>query len=180
MTRKHLIYLLPLAVFAVLVVYFAIGLGLDPRKLDSMLIDQPVPQLDLKPIKGYDNGFSSEDLKGQVTLVNIFGSWCVACKAEHPFLMKLKERNAVPIFGIDWRERSVDAGPAWLARYGDPYTKIGNDPESKAAIAFGVTGAPETFVVDKQGVIRYKYVGPLFEQVWDETIRPIVEELRRR
>lgn len=177
---KRLLYLVPLAVFLILVAYFAVGLTRDPRILPSVLIDQPVPPLNLKPIQGSQQGFATDDLKGQITLVNIFGSWCVACRVEHPFLMELKRRKVVPIYGIDWRETTPGAGPAWLKRFGDPYTRIGDDPNSKAAIAFGVTGAPETFVVDHRGIIRYKHIGPLTENIWRETIMPIVEMLRRK
>ncbi|MEQ9053845.1 MAG: DsbE family thiol:disulfide interchange protein, partial [Roseovarius confluentis] len=130
-------------------------------------------------IEGQARGFKTDDLKGQVTLVNIFGSWCVACQVEHPFLMELKKAGTVPIFGIDWRETNRTDGPAWLKRFGNPYTRIGDDPNSKAAIAFGVTGAPETFVVDHRGIIRYKHIGPLNRDVWRRTLLPVVTELRR-
>ncbi|HJN24709.1 MAG: DsbE family thiol:disulfide interchange protein [Rhodospirillales bacterium] len=177
---KRLMYLLPLGIFLILAGYFAVGLTLNPRDMPSMLIDREVPQFDLKPIKGYEKGFSSEDLKGQVTLVNIFGSWCVSCLAEHPMLMEIAAKKLVPLYGIDWRERDPDAGPDWLARRGDPYTLIGNDPESKAAIAFGVTGAPETFFVDKRGLIRYKHVGPITPENWESTLWPVIQELRKQ
>lgn len=176
---KRLTYILPLALFGVLIIYFAVGLRLDPRVIPSVLINQQVPPFDLKPIKGRNKGFASEDLKGKVTLVNIFGSWCIACLVEHPFLMKLSKEGDVPIYGIDWREKDPDAGPLWLKKRGDPYTLIGDDPESKAAIAFGVTGAPESFIVDKQGVIRYKQVGPITPDIWKDTMYPIVQELRK-
>ena len=177
---KRLVYMLPLAVFAVLAVYFAIGLTKDPRILPSVLIDQPVPTFDLPPIEGRDRGLASKDLVGEVSLVNIFGSWCIACRVEHPFLMKIKAENRVPLHGIDWREENPGDGPAWLAKFGDPYTFIGDDPDSRAAIAFGVTGAPETFVVDKRGVIRYKHIGPMSERLWQETLLPIIAELRKQ
>ena len=177
---KRLVYVLPLAIFAVLVAHFAIGLTKDPRLLPSVLIDQPVPPFDLPPIKERDRGLASKDLEKEVSLVNIFGSWCVACRVEHPFLMKIKAENRVPLHGIDWREQSRDDGPAWLAKFGDPYTLIGDDPESRAAIAFGVTGAPETFVVDKQGVIRHKHIGPMTERIWKETLLPIIMEFRKQ
>jgi len=177
---KRLAFLLPLLVFLVLAGYFAVGLKLNPRDLPSVLIDQQVPPFELKPIKGYSRGFSSEDLKGQVSLVNIWGSWCVACLAEHPMLMKIKEQKLVPIFGIDWREKDLDAGPEWLARQGDPYTMIGDDPDSKAAIAFGVYGAPESFIVDKRGFIRYKHTGVIDENNWASTIWPLIQELRKQ
>ena len=177
---KRLAFVLPLVVFLVLVVYFGIGLTKDPRRLPSVLIDQPVPEFDLPAIEDREHGFASRDLPGRVSLVNVFGSWCVACRVEHPLLMRLKADGAVPIHGIDWREPDGEAGPRWLARYGDPYTLVGDDPESRGAIAFGVTGAPETFVVDRNGVIRYKHVGPISEDAWRTTLRPLIEELRRR
>lgn len=170
--------MLPLAVFVVMSIYFAIGLTKDPKVLPSVLINQQVPPFDLKPILGSSKGFSSEDLKGQVSLVNIFGSWCVACRIEHPFLMKIKQDKLIPLYGIDWREKSPEAGPQWLAQHGDPYTLIGDDPESRAAIAFGVSGAPETFVIDQQGIIRYKHIGPLSIEIWNQTLLPIITKLR--
>ncbi len=177
---RRLIYLLPLAAFLVIGGYLAVGLTLDPHKLPSMLQGEPVPPFDLPPIKGRgDKGFASTDLVGQVSLVNVFGSWCVACRVEHPFLMKIKENGWVPVHGIDWREETPDTGPAWLKRFGDPYTLIGDDPRSKAAIAFGVTGAPETFVVDHVGVIRYKHVGPISAEVWEKTLQPLIAHLRK-
>lgn len=178
--NKRIIYLLPLGVFLVLAVYFAVGLTKDPRRLPSTLIDRQVPAFDLAPVKGYDRGFKSADLMGQVTLVNVFGSWCVSCLAEHPFLMKLKTTGEIPVYGLDWRETDPDAAAKWLTRHGDPYTLIGNDTDSRVAIDFGVTGAPESFIVDKNGVVRYKHVGPIYEDIWANTLKPIVEALRKQ
>lgn len=175
---RRLIYAVPLLVLAVMAVHFWRGLGGDPHAVPSPLIDQPVPAFALAPLAGRERGLSSHDLIGQVSLVNVFGSWCVACRVEHPFLMEIRKRDLVPIFAIDWREKDRTAGPAWLARHGDPYTLIGDDPDSVAAIAFGVTGAPETFVVDRRGVIRYKHVGPLTAEIWTDTLWPIVQRLR--
>lgn len=172
-------YLLPLVVFMVLGTYFAIGLTKNPQALPSVLINQEVPPIDLMPIKGFSRGLANKDFLGHVSLVNIFGSWCVSCRVEHPFLMKLKSQNVIPVYGIDWRETSAEAGPMWLSRFGNPYTLIGDDPKSKAAIAFGVTGAPETFIIDKKGVIRYKYSGPMDEKVWAQIFWPIITELRK-
>ncbi|MDH5749002.1 MAG: DsbE family thiol:disulfide interchange protein [Rhodospirillales bacterium] len=176
---KRLFYFLPVAVFLVLAVYFAVGLTLNPKEIPSVLINKPVPPFDLKPIKGYERGFSSEDLKGQVSLVNIWGSWCTACLVEHPFLMKIKHQGLVPIYGIDWREQNRDDGPRWLEQRGDPYTLIGDDPDSKAAIAFGVTGAPETFIVDQDGIIRYKRIGIVDEEIWNDEMWPVIQHLRQ-
>ena len=182
---KRLIFLVPVAVFAVLAVYFAIGLTKDPRRLNSVLINTPVTYFKLAPIKGRANegrewGLESADFKGDVTLLNVFGSWCISCKVEHPFLMHLKQTGDVAIHGIDWREENPDDGPNWLKRFGDPYTLVGDDPDSKAAIAFGVTGAPETFVVDRDGIIRYKHIGPMDRDIWNDTIYPLVQELRKQ
>jgi cytochrome c biogenesis protein CcmG/thiol:disulfide interchange protein DsbE len=177
--KSRLMFLIPLLIFSVLVGYFAIGLTMDPRKLPSMLDGKPVPEFTLAPIKDRDaDGFKNTDLLGQVSLVNIFGSWCVACRVEHPFLLDVKQKGLVPIHGIDWREQDETAGPDWLRRYGDPYTLVGDDPKSRAAIAFGVTGAPETFLVDQKGVIRYKHVGPINQQSWDDVIYPLIQKLR--
>lgn len=179
MTRTRFLFALPLLCFLGIGAYLGIGLTLDPSKLPSMLEGEPVPAFDLEHLEGRDEiGFSSEHLNGDVSLVNVFGSWCVACRVEHPFLMKIKANDLVPIHGIDWREPDRMAGPAWLRRFGDPYTRAGDDPSSKAAIAFGVTGAPETFVVDRKGVIRYKIVGPLNEKIWADTLKPLIDYLR--
>lgn len=175
---RRLLYLVPLLGFLALSVYFWLGLGRDPGALPSVLLDQPVPPFTLPAIDGRSEGLSDADLRGQVSLVNVFGSWCVACRAEHPFLMSLKAAGAIPIYGIDWRETSRAAGPAWLARLGDPYTRVGDDPDSRVAIAFGVTGAPETFIVGADGVIRYKHVGPITQEVWEGRLWPIVKHLR--
>ncbi len=176
---KRAMYLLPLAGFLVIAGYFAIGLTLDPKTLPSVLINQEVPAFSLPPIKGSDRGLSSDDLKGQVSIVNVFGSWCYACLAEHPVLMRIKEQDLVPIYGIDWNEKNRDDGPKWLKRLGNPYTLVGDDPASKAAIAFGVTGAPETFFIDKRGFIRYKQIGPITITRWKQTLYPLIQELRK-
>jgi cytochrome c biogenesis protein CcmG, thiol:disulfide interchange protein DsbE len=175
---KRLAYLLPLALLILLAGYFWAGLGRDPQIIPSVLIDSPVPDIDLPPIKGREKGLTTADLRGDVSLVNVFGSWCVACRVEHPFLIRLKAEDAVAIHGIDWREKNPNDGPAWLARLGDPYDRVGDDPDSQAAIAFGVTGAPETFIVDAAGVIRYKHIGPITPDAWEQTLLPIVRKLK--
>lgn len=183
MMARRLMFLLPGAVFCIIAIYFALGLTKDPSTLPSVLIDTPVEAFHLPPIKGRANGnrdwgLESADFGGEVALLNVFGSWCISCKVEHPFLMELKRTTDVPVHGIDWREQDADAGPQWLKQKGDPYALVGDDPDSKGAIAFGVTGAPETFVVDKRGIIRYKHIGPLNEEIWANVIYPLVESLR--
>jgi cytochrome c biogenesis protein CcmG/thiol:disulfide interchange protein DsbE len=175
---RRLLYLLPLLLFLGMAGYFWSGLGENPHDVPSVLIGQPLPAFTLAPLEGREQGLSSDAIKGQVALINVFGSWCVSCRLEHTFLERLKTDAGVPIYGIDWREKNRDAGPQWLKAYGDPYTRVGDDPDSRAAIALGVTGAPETFVVDRHGVIRYKQVGPITPEVWQQTLAPLIERLR--
>lgn len=177
---RKLIYFAPAAVFVVLVGFFIVGLGKDPSRLESVLIDRPVPEFALDALPDRGRPLTSEHLKGEVSLVNIFGSWCVACIAEHPFLMEIQASGAVPIHGIDWREKNPADGMRWLVRNGDPYDRVGLDPDSRVAIDFGVTGAPETFIVDKAGVIRYKHIGPITRDAWEDTLLPLIQELRSR
>lgn len=174
---KRLVYLLPLGLFLAALVYFAVGLTMDPRKLPSALIDRPVPEFELPPIEGADMGLSTENLRGQVTLLNVFGSWCPGCLAEHPVLMMIGDSGAVPLYGLNWKDKP-GAGAQWLKRHGDPYAGVGDDAAGRVAIDLGVTGAPETYVIDKEGRIRYKHIGPVTGQVWRETLRPLIEKLQ--
>ena len=180
---KKFLFFLPLLILVVVGGFsvkqlYRVQSGETVDKLPSVLINRPVPEFELAAIQGRDRGWGTKDLLGQVTIVNIFGSWCVACQVEHPFLVRIQEQNLVPIYGLDWREKNPTAGPKWLARYGDPYTLVGDDPKSVAAIAFGVTGAPESFIVDKKGVIRYKQIGPITPQNWQQTLWPLIQKLK--
>ncbi len=178
--KGRLKFIIPLGAFLVLAVVFGIGLTMNPKDIPSVLIDKKLPPLDMAPLKGRDKGLTTADITGRISLINVFGSWCFACLIEHPFLMKIQSQGEVPIYGIDWLEKNRDDGPKWLKEKGDPYTIVGDDPNSKAVIALGVTGVPETFIIDHKGVIRYKQVGPMNEKIWDETIWPIIKELRKR
>jgi len=149
----------------------------DPRLLPTVLLDTPLPTFDLEALPGRGQPLKSDDLKGEVSLINVWGSWCVACVYEHPVLMDIAATGEVPIHGIAWRDDPAKS-VAWLAKHGDPFTKVGQDPQSKAAIAFGVTAAPETFLVDKQGVIRYKQTGPITPKLWRDEILPRVKQLK--
>jgi cytochrome c biogenesis protein CcmG/thiol:disulfide interchange protein DsbE len=171
-------FLLPVAVFGGLAVAFGFGLTRNPRELPSTLIGKPVRQFTLPPVKGRTLGLSSADLVGEVSLVNVFASWCTACRYEHPLFMKLKEQGVVPIHGLDYKDKPDDAA-GWLDRLGDPYTRIGADIDGRVAIDWGVTGVPETFVIDRQGRIVYKQVGPIDQTILDETILPLIERLRQ-
>jgi cytochrome c biogenesis protein CcmG/thiol:disulfide interchange protein DsbE len=178
--NKPLLFLTPLIIFTILIIYLASGLNRNPQIIPNSLQGMAVPIFSLPPIKGRDNiGFKNTHLPGTVSLINIFGSWCVACKSEHSFLMHIKAKNLIPIHGIDWRELDQLNGPRWLKIHGDPYTLVGDDPASKTAIAFGVTGAPETFLIDKKGIIQYKHIGPINKEVWDSTLWPMIQKLRQ-
>ncbi len=176
-------YLIPLIVLLALGGVFGkrlldIQQGKDVSLIPTVLLDTPVPDLNLPPLPGRGEALTTADLKGEVTLVNIWGSWCIACLSEHPLLLSIKEEGFVPVHGIAWRD-DPEQSLRWLARHGDPYSKIGQDPRSEAAIAFGVTAAPETFIVDKEGVIRYKQTGPITPEIWRATMKPLIDELKK-
>jgi cytochrome c biogenesis protein CcmG, thiol:disulfide interchange protein DsbE len=176
-------YLIPLAVVLALGGVFAkrlmdISGGYDPKVIPTVLLNTPAPEFDLPPLPGHGEAFTTADLKGKVSLVNIWASWCAACTVEHPLLMEIAKSGEVPIYGIAWRdnpERSI----AWLQKYGNPYAKIGQDQNSATIISLGVTAAPESFLIDKQGVIRYKVSGIITSDEWREKIQPLIAELNK-
>jgi cytochrome c biogenesis protein CcmG/thiol:disulfide interchange protein DsbE len=172
------IFVIPVAAFALMAVAFAVGLTLDPSKISSVLIGKPVPEFRLPPVQGRTLGLSSDDLKGEVTLVNVFASWCLECRVEHPLFMRLQADGTVPIHGINYKDKPEDAAN-WLDSLGDPYTRTGADRDGRVAIEWGVYGVPETFVIDRSGTIRYKHIGALSPKILDETILPLVEQLRQ-
>jgi len=175
--RSRLSAYLPLLAFLGMVVIFAIGLTLDPRKIPSPLIGKPVPVFDLPPVKGRNLGLSSANLKGEVALVNVFASWCTACREEHPLFMELKENRVVPVHGINYKDKPEDA-EKWLNELGDPYTRTGADINGRVGIDWGVYGVPETFVIDRDGRIAYKHIGALTRDVLQKKIIPLISELR--
>jgi cytochrome c biogenesis protein CcmG/thiol:disulfide interchange protein DsbE len=174
----HLTHVIPLVVFAGLAVAFAIGLTLDPREIPSVLIGKPVPEFDLPPVKGRTLGLSEKDLEGEVSLVNVFASWCTACLEEHPLLMKLARENVITIHGLNYKDKPDDAA-RWLDRLGDPYTRTGADRDGRVAIDWGVYGVPETFIVDRKGRIAHKHIGVLTKETLNNEIIPIIYDLRR-
>ncbi len=176
--RRRLLYILPPLGFLALAVLFWVGLGHDPSVVPSALIDQPVPEFDLPPLKDDKPGFASANLTGEVSLVNVFASWCVPCRVEHPILMRLAKREDIAIIGLNYKDKPEDA-KAWLAELGDPYGRIGADRDGRVGIDWGVYGVPETFIVDRDGRIRYKHVGALTAEAVAKSILPLVEELRR-
>jgi len=170
--------LAPLAVFAGVAAVLAVGLTLNPREVPSPLIGRPVPKFDLPPVKGRTLGLASRDLGGEVSLVNVFASWCVACREEHPLLMDLHKRGVLPVHGLDYKDKPDDAA-SWLAEMGDPYTRTGADLDGRVAIDWGVYGVPETFVIGRDGRIAYKKIGPITPRIMREKLLPLIEQLRR-
>jgi cytochrome c biogenesis protein CcmG/thiol:disulfide interchange protein DsbE len=168
---------LPLIGFVVMAIYFGLGMRQDPSSIPSQLIDEPFPIINLPALEGREFGLSNEDLQGHVSLVNVFGTWCAPCVVEHPMLMLIKRTEIVPIYGIDWRDQP-GAGTEWLARRGDPYRLVGNDADGHAAIDLGVTGAPETFLLDREGRVRYHHIGIITQENWNETLLPMIRELQ--
>jgi len=169
--------LLPLGLFLLIGMAFAIGLTKDPRHMASELIDQPFPAFKLTELYEETETLTQDMLAGQVSLINVFGSWCVACNVEHPVLMDIAARKEVNLIGLDWRDERPKA-KRWLAERGDPYVKIIFDNESLLAIKLGITGAPESFITDKAGNIRYKHVGVITAEIWKDKLLPIIAELR--
>lgn len=175
--RFRLIWLVPIAIFLILGVFLGIGLTRDPRYVPSPLIDKPVPVFDLPAVQGRELGLSSDNLSGEVSLVNVFASWCVACRQEHPLLMELSRTGSIPIHGLNYKDEQSDAA-AWLDQFGDPYTRTGADIDGRVGIDWGVYGVPETFIIGADGRIAYKHVGPIDEQEWKDKMLPIIMRLR--
>lgn len=175
MLTRRILFFVPLVAFAGLAASFWVGLQTDPRIIPSALIDQPLPAFELPPLEPGKQGFGNNDLTGRVRLINIFASWCLPCRVEHPLLMQLAEEGSVPVYGINWKDRQADA-IAWLAELGDPYARIGQDPDNKVGIDLGVYGVPETYLIDAEGRIRFKNVGPLFPETLEE-IQELIGQL---
>ena len=171
-------YLLPLGIFAVLVWFLFKGLSLNPREVPSPLVNRPVPNFTLPKLHAPDQKLSASDLKGQVWLLNVWGSWCVSCRIEHPLLNELAKNNVVPIYGLNWKDKREDA-IGWLNKFGDPYVASIADLDGRVAIDFGVYGAPETFIIDKQGTIRHKHIGPITAEALQKDILPLIEQLKK-
>jgi cytochrome c biogenesis protein CcmG/thiol:disulfide interchange protein DsbE len=170
-------FIIPLAIFLVLAVFLAIGLSLNPREVPSPLIDKPAPTFRLAQLREPDKTMSLEEMRGQVWLLNVWASWCTPCLEEHPRLLELSSAKTVPIVGLNYKD-SRDAALKWLARHGDPYSAIVIDPDGRVGIDYGVYGVPETFVIDRQGVIRYKHIGPVTTETLQEEILPLILGLR--
>ena len=169
-------YLIPLLVFLVLLGFLAAGLKLNPREVPSPLINKPVPAFSLPVLDQPDRLVSARDLHGKVWILNVWASWCVACRAEHPVLMDYAKSARVPLLGLNYKDKRPDA-LAWLQKFGNPYQLSLSDTEGLTGIDLGVYGVPETFVIDRDGLIRLKHIGPVTEEVIRDTILPLLGKL---
>jgi len=169
-------YLIPLVLFAVLVVFLAIGLGRDPHEVPSPLINKAAPAFRLPQLKDPSKSFSADEMRGKVWVLNVWASWCIACRDEHPLLLDYARSKTVPIYGLNYKDRPEDA-LGWLQELGDPYVLSVSDLDGRVGIDYGVYGAPETYVIDQQGMIRFKQIGPVTPDVWNGKILPLVHQL---
>lgn len=169
-------FLLPLTLFIVLAGFLAYGLKLNPREVPSPFIDKPAPTFNVAQLGDPNKTFSPADMKGQVWLLNVWASWCVSCRQEHPLLVELGRSKLVPIIGLNYKDQRAD-GLGWLREHGDPYLLSAYDLDGRIGIDYGVYGVPETFLIDKAGIIRYKQIGPLTPDALTKIILPKVKEL---
>jgi len=168
--------LLPLVLFVGLVAFLLVGLRRDPHEIPSPFINKPAPAFQLKQLQDPTKTFSAQDMRGKVWLLNFWGTWCVACREEHPLLIQYSKTGAVPIYGVDYKDERATALQL-LEDEGNPYTVTTSDPDGRLSIDYGVYGAPETFLIDRNGVIRYKQIGPITEEAWQKEILPRVRQL---
>ncbi len=169
-------FLLPLALFLVLAAFLAIGLRLDPREVPSPLINKPAPAFQAAVLARPQARIQRDDMLGKVWLLNVWASWCGACRDEHPLLVDFARQTKVPIYGLNYKDQRAD-GLAWLQRFGNPYAESLFDPDGRIGIDYGVYGVPETFVIDRQGVIRYKHIGPISPAALRDKIEPLLRKL---
>jgi cytochrome c biogenesis protein CcmG/thiol:disulfide interchange protein DsbE len=173
---KYLKFLIPMGIFLVLVLFLGAGLKLDPKEVPSPLIGKPAPAFALARLDNPAQTIGRDDLLGQVWMLNVWASWCVACREEHPLLVEFAKSKMLPIYGLNYKDKPA-AGQKWLANFGDPYTASLSDLNGRVGIDFGVYGVPETFIIDRQGVVRFKQIGPLTPEVIRTKIEPLVRQL---
>jgi cytochrome c biogenesis protein CcmG/thiol:disulfide interchange protein DsbE len=171
-------FLIPLLLFIILVVFLAIGLNRDPHEVPSPLINKPAPAFDIAQLEQSNKNFSPASMKGQVWILNVWASWCVACREEHPVLVELANSKIAPVIGLDYKDKREQA-LAMLATQGNPYTLSAFDANGRVGIDYGVYGVPETYIIDKTGIIRFKHIGPINSQLLNQKIYPLVSELKK-
>lgn len=168
-------FLMPLVAFAILIPIFVIGLTRNPNEIPSPLLEKPAPQFSLPSLQDPESMVGSDDYAGQVALVNVWATWCAGCRQEHPFLLELARDNVIPIFGLNWRDNRPEA-LRWLDALGDPYMASAYDEDGRVGIDWGVYGAPETFLIDANGIVIHKHIAPLTREVWERDFVPLIQE----
>ena len=171
-------YAIPLVLFLGLVVFLAIGLGRDPHEVPSPLINKPAPAFQLAQLKEPSKTFSAAEMRGKVWVMNVWASWCISCRDEHPFLLQYARSGALPIYGLNLKDKREDA-IAWLGELGDPYVLSASDFDGRIGIDYGVYGAPETYLIDRDGIIRFKQVGLVTPEIWEKKFLPLARELNK-
>ena len=171
-------FLLPLAVFILLLGFLAVGLNLNPREVPSPLVGKAAPAFALPLLHQPDKRFSPADMRGKVWLLNVWASWCVSCRDEHPMLLALAKRGVMPILGLNYKDKG-DEATAWLKQFGNPDDLSVVDADGRIGIDYGVYGVPETYLIDAQGVIRYKQIGPLTAAILEQKILPLAMSLKK-
>jgi len=171
-------FAIPLVLFILLVGFLAIGLRHDPHEVPSPLINKPAPAFQLSQLRDSSKSFSAADMRGKVWLLNVWASWCVTCRDEHPLLLQYARSGALPIYGLNYKDKREDA-LAWLAELGDPYVLSAADNDGRVGIDYGVYGAPETYLIDRDGIIRFKQIGPVTPDVWQKKILPLANQLKK-
>jgi cytochrome c biogenesis protein CcmG/thiol:disulfide interchange protein DsbE len=175
-SRVSTVTLIPVAAFAVMTGMLLLAAAGEPRSSYDGYLDRPVPNFAQSPLMDFESGLSNQDIQGKVVIINVFASWCSVCRSEHPMLMRLAAEAQVPLYGLNWRDTQV-AGEAFLNNLGDPYLATGMDPDGELGAKLDVTGVPETYVIGADGRIRYRHIGALTEQVWQQVLRPLILRL---
>lgn len=171
-------FLIPFALFAVLIYFFFVGLSLNPREIPSPLVNKPAPPFNLPQLHEPSKNLGVEDMRGKVWIFNVWASWCVSCREEHPLWVAFARNNSLPIVGLNYKDKRPEA-LNWLLQLGNPYVVSVMDSEGRTGIDYGVYGVPETYVIDRQGIIRMKHIGPINEVVLQAKILPMVKELSK-
>ena len=175
---KALKFLIPLVVFLGVSIFLFKGLSLNPREVPSPLIDKPAPSFSLPLLHESDNALSTDDMRGQVWLLNVFASWCGPCLEEHPIIVDFSERGVIPVLGLNYKDNPVNA-KRWLERHGDSYSRVVVDIDGRSGLDYGVYGVPESFLIDGDGIIRYKKIGPLSQADIEADILPLIDKYKR-